>query len=212
MVSTLVERKFNNIFLKWASLVISFPIILIFVILQSAIPVFAIVGYSFFLVFYSLIIPLILIGIIKYFGLLELNDVSVTFILLTLTSCIVLCFYKPFIRIVQWHGPFKPKSEKYKDYKLDKLSDYLINRQNIRFVIYTSYFIYLFWFSTELLSDSGPSEELKHFRGIYQSFLCFLAFDRIIAYSAQMKFLPSYILNVLIKNQNNDSNRDNSQV
>jgi hypothetical protein len=85
-----------------------------------------------------------------------------------------------------------------KKFRLDELIAHIINKENIRFVIYISFFIYLVVYSYKMLGNSSILETSLHDKAILQSFLCFLAFDRVILNSKQVVLLPSIFLNKLI--------------
>lgn len=82
-----------------------------------------------------------------------------------------------------------------KKYKLDELIEYIINRQNIRFAIYVSFFIYIFIYSFQMLENSSLFVTDLRDKAILQSFLCFLAYDRLLLNSKIVALMPSKLLN-----------------
>ncbi|MEC8883956.1 MAG: hypothetical protein VYD98_04805, partial [Bacteroidota bacterium] len=62
----------------------------------------------------------------------------------------------------------------------------------------SSFFIYLIVFSFQFLQNSSVFEIAEKDRAVYQSFLCFLAFDRLLLNSKRFILMPSELLKRMI--------------
>tara|TARA_R110001592_G_scaffold150002_1_gene375615 strand:+ start:170 stop:895 length:726 start_codon:yes stop_codon:yes gene_type:complete len=194
-----LHKKFPNKVLEYLNYVISFPLSLILFLFQFAIPTMGLVIHTILFVLLCYIIPLTLIRLNEHFEYLEQTDQTVIFINLTLATCISVAFYKQILNVVYRFGPFRIKSsEKIKKFKLDELTDYVLNKENIRFIIYSSFFIYLLVFSFQYFQNSSIFEIAENDKAVYQSFLCFLAFDRLLLNIKKFLLIPSELLKKML--------------
>ncbi|MCD8401305.1 hypothetical protein G1K66_12320 [Tenacibaculum finnmarkense] len=194
-----LRKKFPNKMLEYIDIGISFPLAIFLLLFQFTIPSIGLVLHIFLFVLFSFAFPLLLLRINEYFDYVTLTEQTTLFINLTFATCFSVAFYRQLLSFIYQFGPFKIKnSEKMKKFRLDELTEYVLNKENIRFIIYSSFFIYLIIFSFQLLQNSSVFEIAEKDRAIYQSFLCFLAFDRILLNSNKFILLPSQLLKKMI--------------
>ena len=79
-------------------------------------------------------------------------------------------------------------------YKVKELIHYIFTLNNIRFCIYTIYFIFMIIYSVKYL-ESDTNNELN---AILQSFLTYLAFDNIIINTKNISLSPVEFLKKMI--------------
>lgn len=202
--------KFPNKTFRFLNLILWLPLSIISNLFQFAIPALALFYHFFLFVLFSFVIPLVLLKLNKHYGYVYLMEPTELFIILTFATCISITLYRQILSLVYRIGPFRVKSsKKMKKFKLEELTEYVFNKENIRFAIYISYFIYLVIFSFSFLQDSSIFEIQQKDRAILQSFLCFLAYERLLLNSKSFVLLPSVLLKkaitwiVLDKNENN---------
>jgi chromate transport protein ChrA len=194
-----LHRKFPNKLLEYINYGISFPLSIVLFLFQFAIPTMGLIIHTTLFILLSFSLPLILIRLNDYFNYFNLTDQTIIFINLTFATCFSVAFYKLILNIVYRFGPFRIKSsEKIKKFKLDELTEYVLNKENIRFIIYSSFFIYLLIFSFQYLQNSSIFEIGEKDRAVYQSFLCFLAFDRLLLNSKRFILMPSELLKKML--------------
>ncbi len=194
-----LHKKFPNKIIQYIYFGISFPFSLILFIFQFAIPTMGIVINSILFVMLSFTTPLVLLRINEHFKYISINDQTAIFINLTFATCFAIAFYKQILNIVYRFGPLRIKSsEKMKKFKLDELTEYVLNKENIRFIIYSAFFVYLFILSFQNLQNSSIFEIIEKDKAVYQSFLCFLAFDRLLLNSNRFVLLPSIFLKKML--------------
>lgn len=194
-----LHKKFPNKLLKYLNIGISLPLAIFSFLFQFAIPTIGLVLHIFLFGLFAFALPLLLIRANEYFDYITLTEQTALFINLTFATCFSVAFYKQILNFVYRFGPFRIKeSKKMKKFRLDELTEYILNKENIRFIIYSSFFIYLIIFSFQYLQNSSIFEIQEKDRAVYQSFLCFLAFDRILLNSKSFILLPSEFLNKMI--------------
>ncbi|MAC94212.1 MAG: hypothetical protein CMC96_01790 [Flavobacteriales bacterium] len=199
ILSNYLHNKFPNKLIKYINYCISFPLSFVLLLFQFAVPTMGIIIHTTLFIALSFSIPLFLTRLNDYFNYLNLTDQTTIFINLTFATCSSVAFYKLILDIVYRFGPFRIKSsEKIKKFKLDALTEYVLNKENIRFIIYSSFFIYLLMFSFQYLQNSSIFEIGEKDRAVYQSFLCFLAFDRLLLNSKRFILMPSELLKKML--------------
>lgn len=195
-----LQRRYPNRLIKTIHIIVGIPLILPFGLLLSAINSISLLAHVFFFAvtcfILALLIPLILT---QAFGIIIEEDI-VLFIGLTLGSGIAIVLYRPILRFVYFLIPFKSnRSDVLKKNFKDDLTEYVLNKENIRLIIYLGYAVYLTAYSLQLLYGDGFFFSGEINRAVYQSFLCFLAIDRVLIYSQSLKFKPSILLSKLIE-------------
>jgi chromate transport protein ChrA len=182
-----LRKKFPNKMLDYIDIRISFPLSIFLLLFQFAIPSIGLVLHVFLFVLFSFAFPIILLRINEYFDYVTLTEQTTLFINLTFATCFSVAFYRQLLSFIYQFGPFRIKnSEKMKKFRLDELIEYVLNKEN------------LIIFSFQLLQNSSVFEVAEKDRAIYQSFLCFLAFDRILLNSNKFILLPSQLLKKMI--------------
>lgn len=117
------------------------------------------------------------------------------FLMLTTVSIILVGLNKYLLRFVLRYSPVFTQNKGRNDtLELIKLTEYIFNPNNIRFIIYLLYFIFLFFFSLSYLDERSVFENKLLDNAILQAFLVFLAYDSIRINSKDIKLLPSIIL------------------
>ena len=193
-LSNWLREKFRYKVFEYLNILISIPYFLIVLIFQLTRPTMVVVVHFFVFSLFCLSIPYFLFRINDYFELLEFTYQTRIFIYITFATCASVALYKQIINLVYISGPYRTKtSEKVKRYKLEELTNYIINKENVRFTIYSLFFIYLLIFSFQYLQNSSIfGDEID--RAVYQSFLCFLAFDRLLLNAKMFVVTPSEFL------------------
>lgn len=191
-----LEQKFPNKFLKTINFIIVLPAAIFTVLYQLTIPSITLIFNVILFLLVSLLIPLFLIKVNTYLEIFNLTTSTEVFIVLSLIAIISLTFHKQILNFLYKYGPSRLKdSKKMKKYNLEEIIEYVVNKENIRFMIYTVFFIYLVIFSFQLLQEESIFEVKEIDKAVLQSFLCFLAYDRLLLNSSRFILLPSVLLN-----------------
>ena len=105
-------------------------------------------------------------------------------------------FFNPLLRdFVYLVSPARIKSsQKLKPFKLDKLTDYLLSSENVRFIVYGGYAIALILTNIYNFQDLSLNKTTEFDKAILQSFITFIAFERAFSFMKQLEFRPSRLI------------------
>ncbi|NEV95045.1 hypothetical protein G3567_12950 [Psychroflexus sp. YR1-1] len=202
-----LNKKYPSKILQLINICMSFPIAFVLFLYQFALPALGLIFHVIYFAMISISIPLIIIKLNEYFGYYTLSKQTIIFITLTSATCISVTFYKQILNFIYHLGPLRIKSSrKIRKFRLEELTEYVINKENIRFIIYSSFFIYIMVYSFHFFQNSSIFDVQEQDKAVYQSFLCFLAFDRLLLNSKRFLIIPSELLRKLINSirQNED--------
>jgi len=189
------DRKFDNRFLKLINLFLSIPLALVYIISDITIPVITLLMHTLYFFSLAFMFPTGLILINHAFKIIEISKGSQVFVVLTIGALESVVLYKYIIRLVYNFSPIKVNnSEKYEKYKLKELTEYILTPQNIKFIFYSLYFIYLIVFSIMYLEKKNFFISQSIDFAVLQAFLVFLAFDSLVTNSKEIRVLPSKLL------------------
>ncbi len=151
-------------------------------------------------IFFSLFIPESLYWIYNFFDLNILsNNTTILYLKLTMSTFIAVIFNYQLRYLIYAISPARLKtSKKLKPYELDKLTDYLLSDRNVRFIIYSGYFILLSITNIMTFENKTLTSTILNDKAILQSFVTFIAFDRALALLKQLEFKPSDFLNRIV--------------
>jgi len=137
-----------------------------------------------------------LISTNKHFNYIPLREETMLFIGITSSTIIAITFYNSILKLLHIVPPFRIKhSKKNQKFRLDEILEYFFTKENLRFTIYTAFFIYLIFYSFKLFEGEYDVVINKIDKATLQSFLCFIAYDRLLLNSKSVSALPSVILN-----------------
>lgn len=195
-----IGNKFNNTrnkFFKIFIFVLSTPIAALILLLKLLGP-FMIISMGFIMyLFCSISMQVVIIYIIN--GIKEIPIEMTTFILFSSSSIIAVAFHQNILNFINKYHPAVQKGylvEQNK--KVVDLIKYLFNINNVRFVIYLLYFIFIIVFSIKTLDNRTVLNNEIIDYAVMQAFLVFLAFDNIRINSKEVKILASKLLEKLI--------------
>jgi hypothetical protein len=98
-------------------------------------------------------------------------------------------------------------SEKLKPYNIEELSNYLLSENNIKFVVFIIYFILIVIVNFYNFQDLSYYKTEKIDKAVIQSFVTYIAIDRIISSLKQVEFKPSEMVKKLMQSINNKFNQ-----
>ena len=94
----------------------------------------------------------------------------------------------------------------------NKLTDYFLSENNIKFIIYFCYFLYLLVFNLFTFQEHSFYSSPMMDRAVLQSFITFIALERLLSNLKDLDFKPSEMLKLLLTSisgkQTNDAPKD----
>ena len=192
--SNLKYQIFKQVFKIWI-----FPITEIVSIIHLSVPLFVIQIHLMYYVLISISIPVALYFTDKLYDLTVISNGLYTYFILTFSVIVGTIFNNQIKHLVYIISPFRIYySEKLKKYKFKELTDYLISGNNVRFMIYISYFIYLLLFNIFNLQNQNLYSNAIIDKAVLQSFITFIAFDNVLKNFKNLEFKPSELLNRIL--------------
>lgn len=147
----------------------------------------------------SFVIPGLVLKLLAYFQILTLPNELKIYIILTSAVFIAVLFNSQLRKFVQWLSSLYTKSYSFaKNAKLNSLTDYVASQNIIKFLIYSIYVILLITMNIYKLQGKSLYNNTNYDVAILQSFVTFLAFDKVHALLVQLDFKFSNLLAMLI--------------
>lgn len=207
-IGSYIKESTNKI-LKILIIIISLPVLVIFFILKFSHPFIAVILNLIYYLFFSLIIPIGAIFILKKLNFANISYEIGVFIVLTVGTIVSVSMNKYLMKLIYRYSHAIKKDSKSEDnIEIIKLVEYLFTPNNVRFTIYLLYFVYLVVFSIKYLENESLFKTALTDIAILQAFLVFLAYDSIRVNSKDIKALPSVILKAILKIQTHDNSKE----
>ncbi|MBK5212886.1 MAG: hypothetical protein JJE55_04410 [Flavobacteriaceae bacterium] len=192
-------------FFNYLKNIFSFPFFILLLsgtLIKTFYVAFLSFGVPFFLIFYS----------IKYFpeSLININYNTKLYLFLFLTSAFTTLYLEKIMSKV--NNLINNTKDGKTNKKQLQLALVLINRNRIRFIIYSLFLIYLIVYSVSILNDYLIFKDSNVGRSVLQSFLTYLAFDRIIINYNLLNFsFKNFMKNLILNWKEEDWYKNNSE-
>lgn len=194
----LANRKFTNRFLRYLFLILLSPILIPFVLLKIVFPILPTLLAIMIYFAFSVMVPLITVIILElsdYFG----QNVEIrTIILYGGTSIISVLFSKQILKTTRLFMRYNT-SDKFKNSNIPEITDYILDVRNVRMIIYGCFCVILIVYSIDYINGFTSENAEKHQRTIVNSFLIYLAFDRMLLFSKDVHFKSSELLEKIME-------------
>lgn len=198
IVTFQISKRIKSQIFEIIAQVIYLPMTIFALFCAIGIPVITIQMSIFLYLALSFIFPIILFRLDEHLRITILNLETWTYIILTSGVIFAFLFHHQIKFIVQKVIPFiHQESERIKKFKLIELNDYVISITNIRFVIFSLYLIYLIIVNIMSFQHASFYENPNIDKAVLQSFVSFIAFDRVLTTLKLTEFRPSKLLNIL---------------
>lgn len=189
-----LATKTTNQFLKWLIYILIAPMAVIYFVMKYSMP-FITVIFNFILYVGISFVPILLIGFLNKMKIILISHEEFIFWSLTIATIISVMCNKYILKFILKHSPAFTNNRNGKDtIEMKELTKYIFNPNNIRFLIYFLYFIFMLLFSVAYLRGESVYNKKLLDNSILQAFLVFLAYDSIRINSKEIKLLPSIIL------------------
>lgn len=152
-----------------------------------------------FLIVYSFFPPRMLVFLLKFLFSMNLSIESTIFIMLSLGSIIATYGEKYIQWIIKRFSPLK----NWGNHKYEKLQEelalYVIRKNNIIFLIYFIYLLYLIISNFVQIQYNTPLISIATDNAVLKSFLVFIAFSNMINKSGEVDIESKFLLNKILK-------------
>lgn len=195
-----VQNKIKNKILRGILNVLTFPYFLIYILLTFSVPIFILgINFIIFLIFSS-IIPFTYKTIDQNFYHINITKYTDLYLCITIPLMTILIFHKYILKIINYINENNyGKGTNFEKFKINELANYVFDYKTIKFLIYTTYFTFLFIYSIYVINGQHFLTDSKNEKVILQSFISFIAFDRLVSNIKDFTITPSGLLDKLIK-------------
>ncbi|NEV94168.1 hypothetical protein G3567_08425 [Psychroflexus sp. YR1-1] len=200
IVFQIIVEIFPNKIFDYINLVLLSPLALLFTIVMVSKPFLALLIHLIYYLFIPTIIPFGFYFANEYYSFIPINTETYVYLIITFSVIIATSLNNQIKYIVYLASPIKIlKSDDSEKFRFKELTDYLLSKTNIRFIIYLSYFIYLITFNIFNLQNITIYETEVIDRAVLQSFITFVAFDSVLRNLKPLDFKSSEMLKRIVR-------------
>lgn len=182
IIFNFLNFKLDNRIIKVITTILGFPAALFTATISVLIPALMIQVYLILYLIISVIVPLIILRLDEKFHLTNFSIEAWIYLIITVGVITATLFNRQIQNIIFRIIPFTAiKKEREERSKIIELCNYIISTSNIKLVIYSLYFIGLLLFNFFTFQDSSFFDTKNIDKAILQSFITFLAFERMFA-------------------------------
>ncbi len=191
------KRTKNSRVIKTHRLLV-LPLSLFIGFLSVAMPYFVLQIHLFVYLFFSSIIPMLFYMLDRITGLLDLKITTHIYLIVTFSVITATLMNKQMAQLTYRFSPMQFSTHISKRFEFIRLTDYFLSEHTIKFVIYFSYFLYLLVFNLFTFQEHSLYSSPLMDKAVLQSFITFLALERLIANLKDLDFKPSEMLKLLL--------------
>ncbi|MAN59286.1 MAG: hypothetical protein CMC08_05565 [Flavobacteriaceae bacterium] len=159
------------------------------------------------------LIPLAFFTFDYFSPLLDLTTATHIYINVTLCVITATLLNKQVTRITYYCSPIRlMSSQKLKKVEIKRLTDYLLSENNIKFIIYLLYFVYLLIVNLFNFQQNSFYSSPELDKAVLQSFITFIALERLISNLKDLDFKPSEMVRKLLTAMTNPPAGDKTQL
>lgn len=208
LIAFQINKKYNNSLAKIIANIIYLPITILVIFAVIAIPILSIQLSIFLYLALSFLLPLIAYFIDEYYQLTALNLETWIYIILTLGILIAFLFHKYLKFLVDnIISILNLNSTRIQKFKLIELNNFVISLNTIKLSTFFLYLIYLITTNLMALQSKSFYENPNVDQAVLQSFVTFLAIERILESIKVTKFRPSKLLEILKSSFNQEQEK-----
>ncbi|WP_346985985.1 hypothetical protein [Chryseobacterium sp. POE27] len=175
------------------------PLFALISIVGLLLPVISLLFHYTLYLMFCFAIPGAVVAVLSYFQILTLSAELKIYLIFTSAVFIAVIFNNKLRRFVQWLSSMYTANYSFaNNAKLDSLTDYVASQNVVKFLIYSIYFILLILMNIYKLQNQSLYADKNYDVAILQSFVTFLAFDKVHGLSGQLDFKFSNFLSMII--------------
>ena len=220
ILTYVIGKQTKNPILTTLNKLLTLPFRMILGFIPVAMPYFVLQINLFIYLFASVAIPLFFYLLDRVTGLLELKITTHIYIIVTFGVITATLMNKHLKYLTYLFSPVRLyKTNAPKRLEFNKLTDYFLSENNIKFIIYFCYFLYLLIFNLFTFQEHSVYSSPLMDRAVLQSFITFLALERLLSNLKDLDFKPSSMLKLLLssisgepKDENDPKNQMNKSL
>ncbi|MEO6346859.1 MAG: hypothetical protein ABIO60_03025 [Aquaticitalea sp.] len=195
----IISKRSKNNMLVQAHRILVLPFTLFVGFLSVAVPYFVLQIHLFVYLFFSSILPILFYRLDRYTGFLDLKITTHIYLVVTFSVITATLMNRQIKHLTYRFSPLWLYSTHIsKRFEFKRLTEYFLSEHTIKFIIYFSYFLYLLIFNLYTFQEHSLYASPLMDRAVLQSFITFLALERLISNLKDLDFKPSEMLKLLL--------------
>ncbi len=200
LFSYILAKRQNTFATKTTKQVFFFPVKLFAGFFTISAPYLILQTHLLMYLFFSCAIPLGFLFFDKFSTLINLTETTHIYIIVTFTVVIATLLNSQIKQLIYRLSPFRISHlRKLKRIDFKELTDYLLSENNIKFIIYFFYFLYLLIINFFNFQQNSFYSNPETDKAVLQSFITFIALERLITNLKELDFKPSEMLKRLLE-------------
>lgn len=205
-------RRYKNELAAKLHCIAVLPFTLFLGFLSVAMPYFVLQIHLFVYLFFSSIVPILLYRLDRFTGLLDLKITTHIYLIVTFSVITATLMNKQMKELTYRFSPMQLYSNHISNrFEFHHLTDYFLSEHTIKFVIYFSYFLYLLIFNLFTFEEHTLYSSPMMDKAVLQSFITFLALERLLSNLKELDFKPSEMLKLLLTSISGNDNERTSK-
>jgi|GEM_PF-1167917 len=205
-------RRYKNELAAKIHRIAVLPFTLFLGFLSVAMPYFVLQIHLFVYLFFSSIVPILLYRLDRFTGLLDLKITTHIYLIVTFSVITATLMNKQMKELTYRFSPMQLYSNHISNrFEFHHLTDYFLSEHTIKFVIYFSYFLYLLIFNLFTFEEHTLYSSPMMDKAVLQSFITFLALERLLSNLKELDFKPSEMLKLLLTSISGNDNERTSK-
>jgi hypothetical protein len=195
-----IGNRFKNKIISYVFIILALPFILLYFIGTIGIPFMMLQVHLILYLALCFAIPTLTYNLYEYLGYPPISAELKVYLILSVSVICSVIFQRQIKFLVHKFSPARLKtSEKLRPYNIEELSNYLLSENNIKFVVFVVYFTIIVIVNYFNFKGSSYYNTEKIDKAVLQSFVTYIAFDRIISSLKQVEFKPTEMISKMAK-------------
>lgn len=205
-----IRKRTNHTTFITLNRFLTLPFRMIMGFVPVAMPYFVLQVHLFVYLFFSAALPLSFYTVDRLTGMMDLKITTHIYIIVTFSVITATLMNRQLKYLTFLFSPVRLyRSNTSKREEFHKLTDYFLSENNIKFIIYFCYFLYLLIFNLFTFQEHSFYSSPLMDRAVLQSFITFLALERLLSNLKDLDFKPSGMLKLLLSSISGDPKDQN---
>ncbi|MCR9182608.1 MAG: hypothetical protein NXH73_06750 [Flavobacteriaceae bacterium] len=199
LTSYIFEKRQSTYITKAIKQAFLFPVKLFTGFITLSAPYLILQIHLLIYLFFACAVPAVFYLLDHFSDVINLNFPTHIYIFVTFSVVIATLLNDRIKQLIYLLSPFRISHlQKIKKIDFKELTDYLLSENNIKFIIYSIYFFYLLIINFFNFQQNSFYSDPETDKAVLQSFITFIALERLITNLKELEFKPSEMIRRLL--------------
>ena len=210
LISYFLHNRFKNQTAFWVFKTLIFPVKIIQGFFTVSAPYLILQTHLALYLFFASIVPIAFFFFDQMSDLINLNFPTHIYIIVTFSVVFATLGNALLKKLIYLVTPFGlTRFQRFNKIDFKELTDYLLSESNIKFIIYTIYFLYLVVINLFNFQQNSFYDNPETDKAVLQSFITFIALERLVTNLKEINFKPSEMIKRLLDTMTNQQGKNN---